>query len=170
MATDVPRNHHYGPDSSSPPWGIYCACWKWELTTVLLNSVLFLRAKHQPQTGRSHWEARPAEQAAIHSSLLQSHRGSSPQHSLHGREAKEPESIQNAKEPGSFPGVQHRRYREVHWVGVCRCGITLLDVTLDGNSFAHSQCCLLSLWSTTHFLLLIWNYLVLGIIPKKLEK
>lgn len=73
-------------------------------------SILLLRAKHQSQTGGSYWKARPAEQAAVHSSLLQSHRGPPPQYSLYGREAKEPESIKNAKEPGSFPGVQHRRY------------------------------------------------------------
>lgn len=89
------------------------------------HSVLSLRAKHQSQTGGSYRKARPAEQAALHGSLLQSHRGPPPQYSLHGREAKEPESIKNTKEPGSFPGVEHCRYNVGCWVCISGCGIML---------------------------------------------
>lgn len=125
MHMDVPRIHPSGPDSSSPSCCTYNVCRKWKVNTILLNAVLSLRAKHQPQAGRAHWEARPTEQAALHGRLLQSHRGSSPQHPLHRREAEEPESIQNTKEPGSFPGVKHCRYREVCWACFAGCGIVL---------------------------------------------
>lgn len=125
MRMDVRRDHPSGPDSSSPSCCTYNVCWKWKANAILLNAVLLLRAKHQPQAGRAHWEARPTEQAALHGCLLQSHRGSSPQHPLHRREAEEPESIQNAKEPGSLPGVKHRRYGEVCWVPLAGCGMML---------------------------------------------
>ena len=145
----MPRNHPYQPASSSPPWyPYYCLLKMKSYCRPSYQSILLLRAKHQSQTSGSYWKARPAEQAAVHGSLLQSHRGPSPQYSLHGREAKEPESIKNAKEPGSFPGVEHCRYGVDCWVPVSGHGIMW-------EWFLPHSVCLLSLWSTTSVQLLV---------------
>lgn len=74
------------------------------------------RTEHQPQAGGADRQARPPEQAALHRRLLQGHRGPPAQHPLHGGQAEEPEQVQNTKEPGGFPGVQHCRYSTGGWL------------------------------------------------------
>lgn len=69
------------------------------------------RGERQPSRGGPDRPQRASEQAALHGGLLQSHRGSPPEHplSLRGGQTEEPQPVQRGEEPGGAPSGQRCR-------------------------------------------------------------